>query len=59
MKKRSGVGVVLTNPEGEVFKSVIQLTFTTTNNKAEYEAVIAGMEIAQKIGAKNLESLDT
>lgn len=39
MKKRSGVGVVLTNSEVGVFESAIRLTFTITNNEAEYEAM--------------------
>lgn len=55
LRKRSGVGVELTNPKGEVFESAIQLTFTTTNNEAKYEAIIAGMEIAWEMGTRSLE----
>ncbi|GJY75204.1 reverse transcriptase domain-containing protein [Tanacetum coccineum] len=31
------------------------ILFETTNNEAEYEALIAGLRIAEKIGVKNLE----
>jgi ribonuclease HI len=33
----------------------IRLAFTATNNKAEYEAVIASMEVAWGLGVKVLE----
>jgi ribonuclease HI len=45
-RKRIGAGVVLINPEGEYLEFTIRLAFTTTNNEAEYKAVIAGMEVA-------------
>jgi ribonuclease HI len=31
------------------------LNFVTTNNEAEYEAVLAGLSIAREMGAKNVE----
>jgi ribonuclease HI len=54
-RKRSGDGVVIISPKGERWEFTIKLAFTTTNNEAEYEAVIAGMEVAQKLEAKILE----
>jgi ribonuclease HI len=54
-QKRSGTSVVLISQKGESFEFAIQLAFTTTNNEAECEAVIAKMGIARKMGAKNLE----
>jgi hypothetical protein len=47
IRKRNGGSVVLINPEGEHIEFTIKLAFTTTNNEAEYEAVIADMEVAQ------------
>ncbi|XP_062170982.1 uncharacterized protein LOC133876752 [Alnus glutinosa] len=42
-RSRSGVGAILRNPEGQEFGFAIKLDFVTTNNEAEYEAVIAGL----------------
>jgi ribonuclease HI len=47
--QRSGVGVTLTSPEGEKFQYAIKLDFVTTNNEAEYEAVLAGLSIARQM----------
>lgn len=43
--KRSGVGVALVRLEGQKFQYAIKLDFVTTNNVAEYEAVLAGLTI--------------
>lgn len=53
--QRSGVGVTLTSPEGQKFKYAIKFDFATTNNEAEYEAVLAGLSIAQDIEVANVE----
>jgi ribonuclease HI len=45
-RKRSGVEVMLLNPEGQVFGFAVKLDFVTTNNEAEYEAVIARLSIS-------------
>ncbi|GJV81801.1 reverse transcriptase domain-containing protein [Tanacetum coccineum] len=50
-----GAGVILTDPEGVEFTYALRFQFETTNNEAEYEALIAGLRIAEKIGVKNLE----
>ncbi|XP_062147754.1 uncharacterized protein LOC133856715 [Alnus glutinosa] len=53
--QKSGVGVALVSLDGEKFQYAIKLDFVTTNNEAEYEAVLAGLSIARKMGAKNVE----
>jgi hypothetical protein len=53
--KRSGVVVTLLNPEGQEFRFAIKLDFITTNNEADYEAVIAGLSISRQMGATNVE----
>lgn len=53
--RKNGVGVTLTSLDGEKFKYAIKLDFVTTNNKAKYEAVLAGLSIAGEMGAKNVE----
>jgi ribonuclease HI len=46
---------MLLNPEGQNFQFSIKLDFITTNNEAEYEAVIAGLSISREVGATNVE----
>ncbi|GJR66777.1 reverse transcriptase domain-containing protein [Tanacetum coccineum] len=45
----------LTDPEGVEFTYALRFQFEATNNEAEYEALIAGLRIAEKIGVQNLE----
>ena len=37
-----GTGVVILTPEGDKIECMIRLDFPTTNNEAEYEALVAG-----------------
>ena len=53
-KKVGEVGVVLIPPEGETLKYVVRLQFPTTNNEAEYEALLIGLSLAKALGAKSL-----
>ncbi|GJW01868.1 reverse transcriptase domain-containing protein [Tanacetum coccineum] len=50
-----GAGVILTDPEGENFTYALRFQFKATNNEAEYEALIAVLRIAEKIGIQNLQ----
>ncbi|XP_076886778.1 uncharacterized protein LOC143536741 [Bidens hawaiensis] len=52
----SGAGLRLVNPEGHEFTYAIKLDFKSTNNEAEYEAFLAGLRIAKKVGIKHLEA---
>ncbi|XP_075645360.1 uncharacterized protein LOC142616379 [Castanea sativa] len=54
-KKAGGVGVMLKSPEGEELKFMIRLNFLTTNNEVEYEALLAGLDLAQVVEAVNGE----
>ncbi|XP_031252164.1 uncharacterized protein LOC116110071 [Pistacia vera] len=51
----SGLGVVLITPEGDIIQRVIRCGFKCTNNKAKYEALIAGLSLAKEIGVRKLE----
>ncbi|GKE37369.1 reverse transcriptase domain-containing protein, partial [Tanacetum coccineum] len=51
-----GAGLILTNQEGVEFTYAMRFTFKATNNEAEYEALIAGLQIAEQIGIKNLQA---
>ena len=53
-KKVGGVGVVLISPEGEILKYAVRLQFSTTNNEAEYKALLTGLSLVKALGAKNL-----
>ncbi|XP_024179175.1 uncharacterized protein LOC112185201 [Rosa chinensis] len=50
----AGAGVVIESPEGQVFRFACQLDFACTNNQAEYEALIIGMEMLQEMGARRV-----
>ena len=47
-------GVVLLSPEGDVVECMIRLDFPTTNNEAEYEALVAGLDLARAVGATGI-----
>jgi ribonuclease HI len=51
----SGAGIVLTAPSGEIFYHSYRLEFCCTNNVAEYEALILGLNLAIDKGATILE----
>ncbi|GJZ10875.1 reverse transcriptase domain-containing protein [Tanacetum coccineum] len=52
----SGAGLILTNPEGMEFTYALRFWFDATNNEAEYEALNAGLKIAEQIGVENLQA---
>jgi len=51
----AGIGVVLTAEDGEVIGEVAQGIGETTNNVAEYTALIAGLELALAKGVTVVE----
>ncbi|GKC53813.1 reverse transcriptase domain-containing protein [Tanacetum coccineum] len=51
----SRAGLILTNLEGAEFTYALRFRFEATNNEAEYEALIAGLRIAEEMGVKNLQ----
>nr|GEV02716.1 reverse transcriptase domain-containing protein [Tanacetum cinerariifolium] len=50
----SGVRLILINPEGIEFIYALRFQFASSNNEAEYEALIAGLQIAARMGVKNV-----
>ena len=52
--KSAGDGVVITSPFGIETTLSFILDFKCTNNQAEYEALIIGLEILQDLGAKEV-----
>nr|GEY88718.1 reverse transcriptase domain-containing protein [Tanacetum cinerariifolium] len=51
----SGVGLILTSPEGVEFTYVLRFQFTASNNEAEYEALVAGLRITARMRVKNVQ----
>ncbi|XP_075111624.1 uncharacterized protein LOC142181883 [Nicotiana tabacum] len=51
--KRAGVCIVLVPPMGETIRQAIKC-HPITNNKAEYEAMIAGLELAREFGIEQV-----
>nr|GEW97929.1 reverse transcriptase domain-containing protein [Tanacetum cinerariifolium] len=52
----SGAGLILTNPDGVEFTYALRFQFAASNNEAEYEALIAGLQIVTQIGVKNIQA---
>ncbi|GJX83441.1 reverse transcriptase domain-containing protein [Tanacetum coccineum] len=52
----SGAGLIIMNPEGMEFTYALRFRFNATNNEAEYEALIAGLRIAEQMGVRNLQA---
>src|ERR1043165_5017074 len=51
----NGIGVVFITPCGEHIPFSVKLDFQCTNNEAEYEACINGLEAALELGIKKLK----
>ncbi|GKF69987.1 reverse transcriptase domain-containing protein, partial [Tanacetum coccineum] len=45
----SGAGLMLIDPEGKEYAYALRFEFETTNNEAEYEALLVGLQIAQEM----------
>lgn len=51
----SEVGLVLVSLERITIEKSLRLGFSTTNNEAEYKALLVGMTMVQKMGGKAVE----
>ncbi|XP_042400865.1 uncharacterized protein LOC121990876 [Zingiber officinale] len=47
----SGVGVLVISPQGDILQLAVRLNFRATNNEAEYEVLLAGLQAARHVGA--------
>ncbi|GKD85722.1 reverse transcriptase domain-containing protein [Tanacetum coccineum] len=54
--KGSGTGLVLISPSGVEFMYALWLNFTSTNNEAEYEALLAGLRMAKKMNVQDTDA---
>ncbi|GJY03263.1 reverse transcriptase domain-containing protein [Tanacetum coccineum] len=48
--EESGARLILTNPVGMEFAYALRFKFNTSNNKTKYEALVAGLRIAEQMG---------
>ena len=55
MKKGAGVGLVFVSPLVTRMSYMVHLHFPSSNNVAEYEALINGLCIAIKLGIRRLD----
>ena len=46
--------MVIQTPEGDKIECKIRLDFPMTNNEAEYESLVAGLDLAKAVGAENM-----
>ena len=51
----SGAGLILTSPNGIDMEYALRFGFQASNNKAEYEAVIVGLNLTRSMEADQLE----
>ncbi|GKB17366.1 reverse transcriptase domain-containing protein [Tanacetum coccineum] len=52
----SGAGSVLISPSGVEFMYALRLNFTSMNNEAEYEALLAGLRISKEMNVKDIDA---
>ncbi|KAK1584217.1 hypothetical protein Q3G72_030878 [Acer saccharum] len=55
--KGSELGLVLKSPQRDILEQSIHCGFHATNNEAEYEALIAGLDLAKSLDVKNIQVL--
>ena len=53
-KQASEIGVVLCSLEGDEIECMVRLDFPITNNEAEYEALVVGLDLAKAAGATSV-----
>ena len=54
-QKGAGIGLVLMSTEEVVIEKSLRLDFLATNNEAEYEALLVGMTMVQRMGGKSIK----
>ena len=54
-QKGSGIGLVLISPKKVIVEKSLRLDFLVTNNEAEYEAMLMGIAMVQRMGGKSIK----
>ena len=55
MKTGAGAGLLFISPLGVHVRYIIRLHFAASNNAAEYEALVNGLQIAIELGVRHLD----
>jgi hypothetical protein len=55
-REGQGVGIILISSRGVIFEQSVRLEYFCTNNQAEYEAILLGLQILSSIGMKHVEA---
>ena len=55
MKKGIGMGLIFVLPLGVRMRCMVHIYFPSSNNVAEYEALINGLRIAIELGIRRLD----
>ncbi|XP_052197259.1 uncharacterized protein LOC127804437 [Diospyros lotus] len=50
-----GARLMIKSPEGKIWPYALHFEFRVSNNEAEYEALLAGLRLAEQLGAQNVE----
>lgn len=51
----AGIGIVIKNREGKIFKKISEYIGEATNNQAEYKAVIKALEIVKELKSEEVK----
>ena len=54
-QKGSGIGLAQISPEKVIVEKSLRLDFLATNNEVEYEALLMGIAMVQKMGEKSVK----
>ena len=54
-QRGSGVWLILVSPEKITIEKFLRLDFSATNNEVEYEIMLMGMMMVQKMGGKTVK----
>jgi ribonuclease HI len=55
-REDKGVRAVLISPRGAIFEMLARLKYFCTNNQAEYEAILLGLQILSSMGLRHAKS---
>jgi ribonuclease HI len=55
-RERHGVGVVLVSPIGAIFERSVCFKYFCTNNQAEYEAILLGLQILSSMNVRHIQA---